>query len=85
MQPPPEPRDEWIMLCLDHELSPLMTLHQIQFLTAASNAELFQHLAKEYEQRWEPYTLLTIKIPPLWRKVKAIHFVRLRHSVRSRQ
>jgi hypothetical protein len=76
MQPPPEPRDEWIMLCLDHKLSPLMTLHHIQFPAAPSTTELFQCLAKEHEERREPYTLLTIKIRPFWRKVKAIHFVR---------
>jgi hypothetical protein len=74
--PPPTDHTEWIVLCLNHKLSPLMTLHEIQFPTAPTNAELFRRLANEYEQKREPYSLFAIKIRPFWREVKAIHFVR---------
>jgi hypothetical protein len=76
MQPPLDRRDAWIMLCMDHKHPPLTTLHQIQLSAKPSNTELFQRLATEYKNKREPYTLLTIKIRPFWRKVKAVHFVR---------
>ena len=66
------------MLCLDHTHPPLTTLHQIKLSlsTNPSNASLFQRLAWEYDQKREPFTLLTFTFRPFWREVKAIHFVR---------
>jgi len=64
------------MLCLDHQHPPLVTVHEIRLSTAPSNTELFLRLAKEYEERREPYIFLTIKVRPFWRQVRAIHFVR---------
>jgi len=64
------------MFCLDHKHPPLTTLHQIQLSSKPSNTQLFQRLSKEYERKREPYTFLTIRVRPFWRKVKAVHFVR---------
>jgi hypothetical protein len=61
---------------MDHKHPPLTTLHQIQLSAKPSKTKLFQRLATEYKNKREPYTLLTIKIRPFWRKVKAVHFVR---------
>jgi hypothetical protein len=76
MQPPSDQKEECIMLCLDHQHPPLVTVHEIKLSTAPSNTELFLRLAKEYEERREPYIFLTIKVRPFWRQVRAIHFVR---------
>jgi hypothetical protein len=78
MPPPAAIREEsrWIMFCLDHKHPPLTTLHQIQLSSKPSNTQLFQRLSKEYERKREPYTFLTIRVRPFWRKVKAVHFVR---------
>lgn len=75
MQLPSSPH--WIMLCLARE-SPFVSLHQVWFDTTPSNAHLFEWLSKEYEYQREPYCFLTINIPPFWRYIKAVHFVRFR-------
>ena len=65
------------MLCLARE-SPFVSLHQVWFHTTPSNAHLFEWLSKEYKYQREPYRFMTIDIPPFWRYVKAVHFVRFR-------
>jgi hypothetical protein len=81
IQSPPK-REEWLMLCLDSKrVAPVV--HQIQIHAIASNAELFRNLFREHRDRRERYNLWNMKIPPFWRRVKAIHFVRFRTVIPS--
>lgn len=65
------------MLCLARE-SPFVSLHQVWFYTTPSNTQLFEWLSKEYRYEHEPCRFFSINIPPFWRYVKGVHFVRFR-------
>jgi hypothetical protein len=69
-------RREWLMLCLERNRPPHpLMLHQIQVQPPATNAELFQFLAKAYNDKRERYRFWMINIRPFWRYVKTVHFV----------
>lgn len=76
LQPQPSQKQS-IMICLARGPA-LCSLYQIPMNSAPANSEVFKRLSGVYKNEREHLAVGRIKIPPFWRHVAAIHFVRFR-------